>query len=813
MIGETISHYRILERLGAGGMGEVYRAEDTRLQRPVALKLMLGEEAQSEQMRARFLREARAASAISHPNIATIYEIDEVERDGRRYCFIVMEFVEGSILKEMIGALPLTEALEIIEQLIDGLAAAHERGIVHRDIKPSNVMVTTGQLVKILDFGVAKYSPPAMENDVTSSLLATDVMKTVPGTVVGTYSYMSPEQARGLEVDHRSDIFSLGVLSYELITGRQPFTGNSVLAVVDSILHSAPLPLARYVAQGNGDLERLIGRMLEKSRDLRYQSLRDAAVDLERVRVSATRALPSVSYETNVGYATQVLSTAGRDSGTFTLGKRQGKSVAVLSFNNVTRKSEDDWLGVGIAETVTADLKNIEGIAVIGRERIYEALRHWNEDLRADFDEKMATRIGQEIGARWIIGGGYQRLGELLRITARLVEVGTGEIVKTVKIDGMMNEVFALQDKIVYELSRNLDLSLRSGEREAIERPETLVIEAYEAYVKGQALAFAGTPEGIDEAIALARKAIALDPQYAHAYAGLAYAMTIRGQFAGDRPLIEEAVEYAQKAIELRPNLPDSYSILGFAFIALDRVDDAIGALKRALAFAPQDGFVRAGLGRAYFVGKGMFSEAAAEYDRALQNPGENNWIASALAHVLLYTGDYARAEEMARRSIQAQEQYALNHEGIQVIGSYMRLGQAYYLQRRYEEAIAEFQRELAFLQTSGHALRDRVLIEVHQKLAGAYARLGRMDEARVEYQAALAGFEARLAKGADDPFTRYYLACAAAVMGDTDAAFEHLRLAIEGRRNFSAARARIEFDLESLREDERFPALVAGGQ
>ncbi|MFN0088064.1 MAG: protein kinase domain-containing protein [Blastocatellia bacterium] len=809
MIGETISHYRILERLGVGGMGEVFKAEDTRLQRQVALKLMMGDERQFDQMRGRFLREARAASAISHPNIATIYEIDEVEREGRRYSFIVMEYVEGRILKEILGAVSLMEALEIIDQMVDGLAAAHERGIVHRDIKPSNVMVTPAQLVKILDFGVAKYAPPVLEDDVTASLLATDVMHTMPGTVVGTYTYMSPEQARGLDVDHRSDIFSLGVLAYELITGRQPFEGKNVLAIVDSILHSAPLPLGRYNAHVNGDLERFIFRMLEKSRDLRYQSLRDASVDLEQVRVGVTRPLPAVSYETNIGYATQLLPGAARDSGTFTLRKRSGKSVAVLSFTNVTRRSEDDWLGVGIAETVTSDLKNIEGITVIGRERIYEALRHWNEDLRADFDEKMATRIGQEIGARWIIGGAYQRLGDLLRITARLVEVETGEIAKTVKIDGMISEVFALQDKIVYELSRNLDLSIRSGEREAIEQPETNVIDAYEAYVKGQELAFAGTPESIDQAIELARKAIALDPAYAHAYAVLAYAMTIKGQFTSDRELIAQAVEHAQKAIELRPNLADSYGILGIAFTALDREDDAIGAINRALAFAPNDSLVRASLGRAYFVGKGKFKEAAAEYDQAMENPGENNWIASALAHVLLYTGDYRRAEELARVSIQSQEQYALNHEGIQVIGSYMRLGQALYLQRRYDEAIAEFKREFEFLQTSGHAMRDRVLIEIHQKLACAYMRLGKMDEARDEYEQALAGFDARLQQGADDPFTRYYMACASAVMGETDAAFDHLRIAIERRRNFNAARARVEFDLEGLREDARFQELI----
>ena len=809
MIGETISHYRILERLGAGGMGEVYKAEDTRLQRPVALKVMLDDDGRNEQSRARFVREARAASAISHPNIATIYEIDEVERNGQRYSFIVMEYVQGRTLKDLIGALSLQEAIEIISQMADGLATAHEHGIVHRDIKPSNVIVTDQQFAKILDFGVAKYAPPPTGDEDTASLFATDIMKTIPGTVMGTYAYMSPEQARGLDVDHRSDIFSLGVVAYELIAGRQPFTGSSALAVVDSLLHAQPQSLSSHTSQVSPELDRLVSRMLEKHRDLRYQSLRDVAADLDHAKRDATKMLSSVSYDTNRDYATRVLPAGSREFGTSTIRRRVGKSVAVLSFNNVTQRTEDNWLGVGIAETVTADLKNIGGIIVIGRERIYEALRHWHEDLRADFDEKLAERIGQEVGARWIIGGGYQRLGEMLRITARLVEIETGEVVKTVKIDGRMDDVFALQDRIVLELSRDLDLSLRSGELEAMQQPETLVIEAYEAYTKGQELAYSGTREGIEEAIKLAEKAIALDPGYARAYAGLAYSLSIKGQFTSNLALGERAVEYAQKAIELRPNLAESYSILGFVFTALDRVDDAIGALKRALAFAPNDSFVHSGLGRAYFIGKGMFKEAAAEYDRALQNPGENSWIASSLSHILLYTGDYVRAEKMARLSIKAQEQYTLNHEGIQIVGSYLRLGQVFYLQGRYEDAVVEFNREREFLRNSEHALKDRVLIEIHQKLVGAYVRLGRTAEARAEFDLVLDDFAKRLALGADEPFTRYYVACACAMIGETDQAIEHLSKAIAGRRNFNVARARIEKDFEGLHDDARFQALV----
>ncbi len=813
MIGETISHYRIIERLGTGAMGEVYKAEDTRLHRHVALKLMLNNGDQTEQTRARFLREARASSALNHPNIVTVYEIDEVERDGQLYSFIVMEYVPGRTIKELAGQYSVAEALDIIMQIADALAEAHERGIVHRDVKPSNVIVTDHTRVKVLDFGVAKYNPLPLDDSETASLYATDIVKTTPGAVLGTFAYMSPEQALGKEVDHRSDIFSLGVVTYELLAGQAPFTGSSSLAVVDSIIHGEPPPLARFNLQVTPELEAIIRRTLEKAPELRYQNLRELRADLDLVRRDLLASFPSLpSYETNVGYATQVLPPRSGGSGsvgTRTLGQRSENSVAVLRFNNITRNPEDDWLGVGIAETVTADLKNIEGMTVIGRELIYEVLRRWSAENQTEFDEKFATRVGQEVGARWIIGGGYQRRGEMLRITARFVEVATGEVVKTVKIDGKMGEVFELQDKIVDELSRDLELSLRSGEHQIIRQRETDVIEAYEALNKARIELYAGSHEGLNEGIRLLEHAIDLDPNYAEAYAGLGYAMTLKGQFLTMPALFERAVEHLQKAIELRPMLAEAYSALGMAFIAMDRVDDAIGALRRALAFAPNDTFVRAALGRVYFIGKGLFREAAAEYERALNNDREGKWVAPSLAHCLIYLGDLDRAEQMARRAISAQEQYLSSHEGIQIIGAYARLGHVYYLQGRYDDAIAEYYREVVFARQSDHALKERVMIEVYQKLTSAYVRQGSMDDARAAFQHVVDGFAERLRKGADEPFTRYYVACAYAMMGDKEQALEHLRKAIEGRRSFNVARARIEVDFESLRDDPRFRELV----
>jgi serine/threonine protein kinase/TolB-like protein len=281
MIGETISHYRILSRLGAGGMGEVYKAEDLRLHRQVAVKVLRAGSPQSEEARTRFLREAQAAAALNHPNIATIYEIDQFERAGHRSHFIVMEYVPGRALNDYARAHnpSVAEAVELVLQIADALSAAHQRRIVHRDVKPSNVIVTDERRIKVLDFGLAKFLPQA-ESD-TASELRTEILQTTPGVVMGTYAYMSPEQARGQAVDHRSDIFSLGVLFYELLAGRLPFAGDTTVAVVESLLHAEPPALSQYNHQVSAGLERVVRRMLEKDRARRYPDLREVSRDLE----------------------------------------------------------------------------------------------------------------------------------------------------------------------------------------------------------------------------------------------------------------------------------------------------------------------------------------------------------------------------------------------------------------------------------------------------------------------------------------------------------------------------------------------------
>jgi serine/threonine protein kinase/tetratricopeptide (TPR) repeat protein len=828
MIGETISHYRIVERLGAGGMGEVYRAEDTRLHRPVALKVMLLEAYRNDEARRRFLREAQAASSLNHPNIATIYEIDEFERDGEKHSFIAMEYVPGKTLGDYARAVALSVAqkLEIIEQLADALSEAHQRGIVHRDIKPSNVLVTDRARVKVLDFGLAKLVALPEADGETAGEWQTEIRQTLPGRVMGTLAYMSPEQMLGREVDHRSDIFSLGIVTYEFLTGRLPFEGRTSLAIADSILHATPPVFALENDQIMPELERIVRRMLEKDRERRHQRLHEVIAEINALRfqilspATGTLALPSSiagldpyrtsldPYQTSPDLIVQPGSSAL--AGTRSLNSRSGKSVAVMNFVNVTRNPDDDWLGVGIAETVTADLKNIEGITVIGRELIYEVLRNLSASSKSDFDEKFATQVGREVGARYIVGGGYQRLGEMLRITPRVVAVETGEVISTVKLDGRVSELFELQDKVVYELSRNLNFRLRSDEQAVIEQDETQVIEAFECFTKGMIALRDLSRDALDKARALFERALVLDPRYARAWAALGYADQLKAQVLSQPELLEQALTSFQKAIELQPMLPDSYSGLGMTFLSMGRDEEAAGAIRRALAFAPNNPEAHAALARVYMLGKGDFQAAVAELEKALAINPKAGWVALQLAHCCAFTGDYRRGEEVARLAIELQESYRSGADGMQIAGAYSRLGHINYLQGRYDDAIAHLYQELVFLHRVDHGLRERVSIEVHQRLTSAYLRQGHQDEAQRAYEKVVQGFAELLQRGADEPFTRYYVACACAVMGERDKAIEHLEKAVSRRRAYTVERMKREPDFENLRDDERFRKLIS---
>ena len=763
-------------------MGEVYRAEDTRLGRPVALKFLPHALKSDPESRARLLNEARAASMLRSPNIAVTYDIGEDSGAD----FIVMEYVDGELLSSRVakGPLPAREVVEIGMQVADALDEAHSRGIVHRDIKSANLIRTDRGLVKVLDFGLAKFVSSAGAADVTQAQM------TMAGMVVGTVSYMAPEQALGRAVDHRADLFSLGIVLFELLTGRMPFEGASPTEIVDHILHETPPPPSRYTTNLPAALDAIVARALEKEPAFRYQTAREMSRDLRRV-AETMDAVPRAS--------SRVAAAAGPGV--------VENSVAVMTFANITREAADDWIGTGIAETVSSDLKNIHGLTIIGRARVYDALRNLSSD--AHLNDSLAIDIGRRLGATWVVVGGFQRIGPTVRITANFVEVASGAVRRTVKVDGRMDDIFELQDKIVFELSQGLNVALRGTEIAGIEKQETRSVAAYESYARGMMNLRQATRDSIDRAIAAFEDATRHDPEYAIAWAALGGAFGLKGNFLSIPEMLHQAIEIERRALQIDPELADAHTWLGAGLLGLGRTDEAIAEMREAVRLDPQNGQAHQGLARAYWVGKGDFAAAVPEFDRAIVLNPEAGYSYLQLALILAWQGQLDRAEEISRRAVELQEQYISGNAGLQIVGAHARLGYVHYLKGEHDEALREYERELAFIGSGDHALRDRTLLELNVKIGAAYLRQGRREDADRHFGRALKAFDARVATGADDPFTRYYIACLHALRGDTDRALDALERVARSLPALTAARARVDIDLAALRDHPRFRAIA----
>ncbi len=763
-------------------MGEVYRGEDTRLGRPVALKFLPPSLKFDPESRARLLNEARAASMLRSPNIAVTYDIGE--QDGAD--FIVMEYVDGELLSSIVarGALPVRDVVEIGLQVADALDEAHARGIVHRDIKSANLMRTERGLIKVLDFGLAKFLSNNQAPDLTQAQM------TMAGMVVGTVSYMAPEQALGRPVDNRADLFSLGVVLFELATGRVPFEGSAPTEIIDHILHETPPPVSRHAAQSPPLFDAVVARALEKDPEFRYQRARDLYGDLKQVADALDGAVAKSTSRVSAVVPTAVENT-----------------VAVMTFANITREAADDWIGTGIAETVSSDLKNIHGLTIIGRARVYDALRNLSTD--AHLNDSLAIDIGRRLGATWVVVGGYQRIGEMVRITANFVEVATGKVKRTVKLDGRIDDIFALQDKIVFELSQGLNLALKGTEIAGIERQETASVAAYESYARGMMNLRQATRDSIDRAISAFEDATRHDPEYARAWAALGGAWGLKGNFLSIPDMVHQAIEIERRALAIDPELPDAHMWLGTSLLGLGATDEAIAEIREALRLDPENGQAYQALARAYWVGKGDFTTAIPLFERAISLNPEAGYSYLQLALLLTWEGHLDRALEICRRAVELQEQYISGNLGLQIVGAHARLGYVHYLKAEYDEALREYERELAFIGAGDHALRDRTLLELNVKIGAVYMREGRPEDAERHFGRALKSFDSRVGNGADDPFTRYYVACLHALRGDRDKALDSLERVAAKLPLLTAARARVDVDLGSLREEPRFLALT----
>jgi non-specific serine/threonine protein kinase len=763
-VGAQVLHYRVLSRLGGGGMGEVFLAEDTRLGRQVALKFLAAAGEADPEARARLVREAQAASVLRSPHVAVTYDL--VEHDDA--LFIAMEFVEGETLTQRIarGPLDVPEALEIAMQVADALDDAHSRGIVHRDIKSANIMLTGRQLVKVLDFGLAKFVRPA------ASESAATMGVTSPGLVLGTLHYMAPEQLRSLEVDHRADLFAVGAVLYEMLTGRPPFAAPTVAASAERILTQEPEAIARYNYAVPADVEAVVRKALEKDPAFRYQSARELYLDLHHARERILRDRSSGGRQTwRPGLKLPPVGFGHAASPP----RPPERSVAVLAFANLTGNPADDWVGQGMAESLTADIAKVHGLRSISREQIFDVQRSFGGQTGRMEDARQSMELGRRLGATWVVAGAVQRQGDRVRVTAQTIAVEDGRTVSSTKLDGTMADIFDLQDRLVEELVRyGLQRELEQSEKRAI-GADAHVPDAYEAFSRGMLNLRIATEESVQRAITLFERALEIEPDYVDALTALGNALQIRGTFLALPDMVARARSLVERALAIAPNRADVHVRLGQILVVQGEIDAAEAAMRRGLALDPESALVHSALARVLWLGRARIDEAIRHFSRAAALAPEAGYTYLQLAFLQALDGDLDAAERHAKAAVELQQKAMSGAQGLIVVGAHTRLGYVHYLAGRNDDAIREYRRELTFLTHTEHGLRDRSLIEVNQKLAAAYTRMGDEGAAAEFSLQALDGFTRRLSAGGDDPFTRYYVAAVHALRGDATRALEHL--------------------------------------
>ncbi len=818
LIGRSLGHYKVVALLGAGGMGEVYRAQDTRLGRQVALKLLPPAMRDDPERRARLRREAQAASRLHSPHVAATHDLAEI--DGA--LFIVMEYVMGETLARRLerGPLELPRAIRFAMQAADALDEAHALGILHRDVKSANLMITGRERLKVLDFGLTKLTGAFADGDHRATSAITLDPPTAAGALLGTVSYMSPEQALGRPLDPRSDLFSLGVVMYEMATARLPFSGDTPLAISDAILHAAPPAIGRGRGEAHLAYERITGRCLEKVPAARYPSARALYDDLERLR----RGLDASAFLESSGSGSPAAAGAsaapGRQASAsrppFAAGSQAPHVVAVMPFANITRRPDDEWIGTGIAETVTADLKAVRGLTVIGSERVYDAMRQASAApgeaggtaAAEDSGERDAIYLGRRLGAAWIVIGGYQRMAEALRITARTVDVDSGTVANTVKVDGAMAEIFQLQDRVVQELAGDLNRALGASSPSFDRRSTFPPVAAFEYFSRGLMRLRESTRDSMDQAILLLEQAVELDPGYAPAWAGLAAARAMKGQFQGLPGLFAEAAEAGRRAVALEPRLPEAHQWLGSAYQFLGEEDPASEHLEEAVRLDPTNTVSHILLARLLWFHRGRIDEGIEEAEQALRLSPEAGHIHMQLGLMYTLRGRYREAEAACLKAIELEGRSELGPDEMRSLGARMRLGYVYYRQGRYREATEAYEQERAELAARpDHALSDRTIIDLDQKLGAALLRGGRPEDGRRLLERATLGYERRLAAGNDDPATQYYAACAYALSGDAEQAVRAFAASSEKLAAYNRWRGARDPDLEAVR-----PELVAAG-